>query len=62
MSVQKEDVYETEDVVVIDETLPEERYDNPEIERVHIDLDGALKRFGGRMVNAKDVGKDPKLS
>uniref|UniRef100_A0A914DIQ4 Dynactin subunit 2 n=1 Tax=Acrobeloides nanus TaxID=290746 RepID=A0A914DIQ4_9BILA len=55
MSVQKEDVYETEDVV-IDEGAPlEERFDNPEVEKIHVDVEGALKKFGGRMISSKNV-------
>uniref|UniRef100_A0A914R3C0 Uncharacterized protein n=1 Tax=Parascaris equorum TaxID=6256 RepID=A0A914R3C0_PAREQ len=49
MSIQKEDVYETED-------LPEAEQ-HMQVERIHIDMETALKRFKGRMINADHVGE-----
>uniref|UniRef100_A0A915APQ8 Dynactin subunit 2 n=1 Tax=Parascaris univalens TaxID=6257 RepID=A0A915APQ8_PARUN len=57
MSIQKEDVYETEDLPEAEQHMRyEEANENPEeVERIHIDMETALKRFKGRMINADHV-------
>lgn len=56
MSLQKEDVYETEDLPEDDQHMvKEETHDSEEVERVHIDMEAAMKRFKGRLVNADCV-------
>lgn len=57
MSIQKEDVYETEDYPPSKVKSVEEIFDDPNIEKIHVDIDGAIKRFGNRLLNADDVGK-----
>ncbi|VDM47953.1 unnamed protein product [Toxocara canis] len=57
MSVQNEDVYETEDLPEDEQHLREEeaQENSEEVERIHIDMESALKRFKGRMINADHV-------
>lgn len=57
MSIQKEDVYESEDVPLIESVDYEEQFDDPGIEKIHMDMEGAIKLFGNRILNADDVGK-----
>jgi len=53
----KEDVYETEDVPVSEETVNnEEDFEDLDIEKIHVDVEGALKRFGRRLLNADNAG------
>lgn len=56
MSLQKEDVYETEDPLPSEAIETEEQFDDQDIEKIHVDIDGALKLFGNRLLNADDVG------
>ncbi|VDK68974.1 unnamed protein product [Litomosoides sigmodontis] len=56
MSLQKEDVYETEDLPEDDQQIIEDEIiESEEVERMHIDVDSAMKRFKGRILNAEDV-------
>uniref|UniRef100_A0A915Q404 Uncharacterized protein n=1 Tax=Setaria digitata TaxID=48799 RepID=A0A915Q404_9BILA len=56
MSLRKEDVYETEDLPEDDQQMVEDEVtESEEVERVHIDVDSAMKRFKGRLVNAENV-------
>ncbi|VDK29155.1 unnamed protein product [Gongylonema pulchrum] len=56
MSLQKEDVYETEDLPEDDQQLIEDEvHEGEEVQRVHIDVGEAMKRFKGRLVNAENV-------
>uniref|UniRef100_A0A0N5AGZ7 Dynactin subunit 2 n=1 Tax=Syphacia muris TaxID=451379 RepID=A0A0N5AGZ7_9BILA len=56
MSIQKEDVYETEDLPEVDQPIAqEETYESEDVEKIHIDVDNALKRFQGRLLNADNV-------
>lgn len=57
MSIQKEDVYETEDLPEAEQHMryEETNENSEEVERIHIDMETALKRFKGRMINADHV-------
>lgn len=55
MSAQKEIVYETEDVPSEDPIETEEQFDDVDVEKIHVDLDGAMKLFGNRLLNADAV-------
>nr|CDP93615.1 BMA-DNC-2, isoform d [Brugia malayi] len=56
MSLRKEDVYETEDLPEDDQQMIEdEMNESEEIERVHIDVDNAMKRFKGRLLSTENV-------
>lgn len=56
MSIQKEDVYETEDLPEVDQYVrQEEAYESEDVQRIHIDVDSALKRFQGRLLDAGSV-------
>ncbi|VDN91403.1 unnamed protein product [Brugia pahangi] len=56
MSLRKEDVYETEDLPEDDQQMIEdEMNESEEIERVHIDVDSAMKRFKGRLLSTENV-------
>ncbi|KAL4002172.1 Dynamitin family protein [Acanthocheilonema viteae] len=56
MSLRKEDVYETEDLPEDDQQMIEDEVaESEEIERIHIDVDNAMKRFKGRLVSAENV-------
>ncbi|VDN04691.1 unnamed protein product [Thelazia callipaeda] len=55
MSYQKEDVYETEDLPEDDQQMIEDDFTESEVERVHIDVDNAMKRFKGRLLSAENV-------
>ncbi|KAI1724528.1 dynamitin domain-containing protein [Ditylenchus destructor] len=55
MSAQKETVYETEDVPAEEPNEAEENFDDADVEKIHVDLDGAIKLFGNRLLNADTV-------
>ncbi|EFO16078.1 hypothetical protein LOAG_12430 [Loa loa] len=56
MSLRKEDVYETEDLPEEDQQMIEDEIaESEEVERVHIDVDNALKRFRGRLLSTENV-------
>ncbi|VDD87952.1 unnamed protein product [Enterobius vermicularis] len=56
MSLQKEDVYETEDLPEVDQYVrQEEAYESEDVQKIHIDVDSALKRFQGRLLDANTV-------
>src|SRR5690349_21753094 len=53
----KEDVYETEDVPIAEEVISNgEPFEDLGIERSHVDVEGALTRFGRRLLNADAAG------
>ena len=57
MSVGKEVIYESPDVPDPEEVeLPKEA-ENGDIERVHLDLANAVKRFAGKFITAEGVGE-----
>lgn len=56
MSIHKEDIYETEDYPTTEIVNVEEHFDNPDIEKIYVDIDSAMKRFGNRLINADNVG------
>ena len=58
MSIQKEVVYETEDVPVEEAPQAEEKFESEDVETMHTDVDAALKRFGGRLLDADKVGTE----
>uniref|UniRef100_A0A915EP50 Dynactin subunit 2 n=1 Tax=Ditylenchus dipsaci TaxID=166011 RepID=A0A915EP50_9BILA len=55
MSVQKEDVYETDDIPVPEEIEIEEQFEDQAVEKIHVDVEGAIKLFGNRLLNADAV-------
>ncbi|KAM3724373.1 putative dynactin subunit [Dirofilaria immitis] len=56
MSLRKEDVYETEDLPEDDQQMIEDEIiESEEVERVHIDVDNAMKRFRGRLLSSENV-------
>uniref|UniRef100_A0A0R3S623 Dynactin subunit 2 n=1 Tax=Elaeophora elaphi TaxID=1147741 RepID=A0A0R3S623_9BILA len=56
MSLRKEDVYETEDLPEDDQQMIEDEIaESEEVERVHIDVESAMKRFKGRLLSAENV-------
>jgi DNA repair exonuclease SbcCD ATPase subunit len=55
MSVIKETIYETPDIPEIEEVIEPETFENKEVERVHLDVDAAIKRFAGRFISAEDA-------
>uniref|UniRef100_A0A914ZF72 Dynactin subunit 2 n=1 Tax=Panagrolaimus superbus TaxID=310955 RepID=A0A914ZF72_9BILA len=54
MSIIKETIYETPDVPEVEELQEPETFENKEVERVHLDVDAALKRFAGRFISSED--------
>lgn len=56
MSVIKETIYETPDIPEVEEIQEPETFENKEVERVHLDVDAAIKRFAGRFISAEDSG------
>jgi uncharacterized coiled-coil DUF342 family protein len=54
MSVIKETIYETPDIPEVEEIQEPETFENKEVERVHLDVDAAIKRFAGRFISAED--------
>ena len=56
MSVIKETIYETPDVEDVEEVQEPEAFENKEVERVHLDLDAAFKRFAGRFISSENTG------
>jgi len=52
---QKEDVYETEDVESMETVDYEETFEDPAIEKIHVDIEGSIKLFGSRILNADNV-------
>ncbi|MFH4978467.1 hypothetical protein AB6A40_005176 [Gnathostoma spinigerum] len=57
MSIQQEDVYETEDVPDDDDEVSgkETFVDSEDVELVHIDMDAAMKRYKGRLLSGDNV-------
>ncbi|KAH7728221.1 DNC-2 protein [Aphelenchoides avenae] len=55
MSIQKEVVYETEDLPAEEAPQAEEKFESEDVETMHTDVDAALKRFGGRLLDAAKV-------
>lgn len=56
MSVLKEDVYESEDVPLTETVDYEEQFEDPSIEKIHVDMEAVIKLFGNRILNADDIG------
>nr|CAD2158483.1 unnamed protein product [Meloidogyne enterolobii] len=52
MSLYKEDVYETEDLPEPEPDDNEEYFENKEIEKVHVDLNAAKRRFGNCLLDS----------
>ncbi|CAK5088459.1 unnamed protein product [Meloidogyne enterolobii] len=52
MSLYKEDVYETEDLPEPELDDNEEYFENKEIEKVHVDLNAAKRRFGNCLLDS----------
>lgn len=55
MSLYKEDVYETEDLPEPEPDDNEECFENKEIEKVHVDLNAAKRRFGNCVLDSGGV-------
>jgi hypothetical protein len=55
MSVIKETIYETPDIPVVEEVIEPETFENQDVERVHIDIEEARKRFAGRFISSEDA-------
>ncbi|KAF7638862.1 hypothetical protein Mgra_00001671 [Meloidogyne graminicola] len=53
MSLYKEDVYETEDLPEPEPDNTEEYFEHKEIEKVHVDILAAKKRFGNCLLDAE---------
>uniref|UniRef100_A0A2K6WKI7 Uncharacterized protein n=1 Tax=Onchocerca volvulus TaxID=6282 RepID=A0A2K6WKI7_ONCVO len=63
MSLRKEDVYETEDLPEDDQQMiGDEIVESEEIERLHIDVDNAMKKFKGRLLSAENVDFSDSIS
>lgn len=56
MSLYKEDVYETEDLPEPEPDDNEEYFENKEIEKVHVDLNAAKRRFGNCLLDSGGAG------
>jgi hypothetical protein len=56
MSLYKEDVYETEDLPEPEPDDKDEYFENKEIEKVHVDLKTAKRRFGNCVLESGGVG------
>jgi hypothetical protein len=56
MSLYKEDVYETEDPPFLDPIDLEENFENNEVEKIHIDSQGAKKRFNNCLLDSGNAG------
>jgi dynactin-2 len=55
MATQKEDVYETEDIPETPNEINDEDFHSADIEKLYTDVDGALKKFGGRLLDASNA-------
>ncbi|GMT19040.1 hypothetical protein PFISCL1PPCAC_10337, partial [Pristionchus fissidentatus] len=59
MSVQREDVYESADLPSEDPNAkfvkPEKTSPDEEVELIHIDVDSAMKKFSGRVLNCQNI-------
>lgn len=56
MSIVKETIYETPDVDEAHPAPEPETFESADVERVHLDLDSAIKRFAGRFISAESSG------
>jgi hypothetical protein len=56
MSLYKEDVYETEDPPVPEPASMADQFENKEIEKIHMDLQGAKRRFGNCILYSESTG------
>ncbi|TKR78246.1 hypothetical protein L596_019084 [Steinernema carpocapsae] len=55
MSIQKEDIFETPDYPEEEPVEREETFESEHIESIHVNMDAAMKKFKGRMINADCV-------
>ncbi|KAI1705688.1 dynamitin domain-containing protein [Ditylenchus destructor] len=55
MAAQSETVYETESVKSEEPIEVEEQFDNPGVEKIHVDVESAAKHFEDRLLNADFV-------
>jgi len=51
----REDIYETEDVQINERSEPEESFEDKEIEKIHFDVKGAMRRFGNCFLDSEGV-------
>lgn len=61
MSLYKEDVYETEDIPCEQSVEVEEQFEQPEVEKIHLDVGGVRKRFGNCILDAESAGKEGRV-